>query len=89
MDMIYATIPVFGQQRRLYRETLMKYMVSSQERPHNYPLYCVHSDLDSFILYNDGDIDAQVTKAKNDIDEKHENQTQIVQQTLKLNLFRT
>jgi ribonuclease HI len=33
----------------------MKYMVSSQERPHNYPLYSTHSDLDSFILYNDGD----------------------------------
>jgi hypothetical protein len=55
LDMSYATIPVFGQQRRLYRETLMKYMVSSQEKPHNYPLYSAHSDLDSFILYNDGD----------------------------------
>lgn len=29
MNMNYATIPVFGQQRRLYRETLMKYMVNS------------------------------------------------------------
>ena len=29
LDMSYATIPVFGQHRRLYRETLMKYMVSS------------------------------------------------------------
>lgn len=29
MDMTYATIPIFGQPRRLYRETLMKYMVSS------------------------------------------------------------
>jgi hypothetical protein len=56
LDMSYATIPVFGQQRRLYRETLMKYMVSSQEKPHNYPLYSAHSDLDSFILYNDGDL---------------------------------
>jgi hypothetical protein len=27
--MSYTTIPVFGQQRRLYREKLMKYMVSS------------------------------------------------------------
>jgi hypothetical protein len=35
LDMSYATIPVFGQQRRLYRETLMKYMVNSQEEPHN------------------------------------------------------
>jgi len=56
MDMTFATIPVFGQQRRLYRETLIKFMVSSQDRPHNYLLYSVHSDFDSFILYNDGDI---------------------------------
>jgi hypothetical protein len=28
MDMSYATIPVFGQERRLYREVLLKYMVS-------------------------------------------------------------
>lgn len=54
--MTFATIPVFGQQRRLYRETLMKFMVSTQGSPQNYPLYYVHSDLDSFILYNDGDI---------------------------------
>jgi hypothetical protein len=55
LDMSYATVPVFGQQRRLYKETLMKYMVSSQEKPHNYPLYFAHSDLDCFILYNNGD----------------------------------
>ena len=29
MDMTYATIPVFSQPRRLYRETHLKYMVSS------------------------------------------------------------
>lgn len=60
--MTYATIPVFGQPRTLYRETLMTYMLSSQERPDNYPLYSVHTNLDSFILYNDndGDIDTQV-----------------------------
>jgi len=53
LDMSYATIPLFGQQRRLYRETLMKYMVNSQDKPHNYPLYFVHSDLleaNSFFL---------------------------------------
>ena len=33
MDMTYATIPIFSQPRRLYRETHMKYMVSNQERP--------------------------------------------------------
>jgi hypothetical protein len=41
LDMYYTTIPVFGQQRRLYKETMMKYMVNSQEKPHNYPLYFV------------------------------------------------
>jgi hypothetical protein len=66
LDMSYATIPVFGQQRRLYRETLMKYMVSSQEKPHNYPLYSAHSDLDSFILYNDGDMGEQITQLEED-----------------------
>ena len=60
--MSYATIPVFGQQRRLYRESLMKYMFSSQEKPHNYPLYFAHSDLDSFILYNDGDTEERDTQ---------------------------
>jgi ribonuclease HI len=65
LDMSYATVPVFGQQRRLYRETLMKYMVSSQEKPHNYPLYSDHSDLDSFILYHDsnaGEPETQMTE---------------------------
>jgi hypothetical protein len=62
LDMSYATVPVFGQQRRLYRETLMKYMVSSQEKPHNYPLYSAHSDLDLFILYHDGNAERQDTQ---------------------------
>lgn len=52
LDMSYATISVFGQPKRLYRETLMKYVVSSQEKPHNFPIYSMHSDKDSFILYN-------------------------------------
>ena len=53
MDMTYATILVFSQPRILYRETHMKYMVSSQEKPEKSPLYSIHTDLDSFILYND------------------------------------
>jgi hypothetical protein len=70
--MSYATVPVFGQQRRLYRETLMKYMVSSQENPHNYPLYSTHSDLDSFILYNDGDTGEQITQLEKDTSSPNE-----------------
>ena len=59
MDMTYATIPVFSQPRRLYRETHMKYMVSSQEKPDKSPLYSIHTDLDSFILYNDENLNEQ------------------------------
>jgi hypothetical protein len=66
LDMSYATVPVFGQQRRLYRETLMKYMVRSQEKPHNYPMYYALSDLDSFILYNDGDTGEQIVQLEED-----------------------
>jgi hypothetical protein len=60
LDMYYTTTQYSDNKRRLYRETLMKYMVSSQENPHNYPLYSAHSDLDSFILYNDGDLEEQI-----------------------------
>jgi ribonuclease HI len=74
LDMSYATIPIFGQKRWLYRETLMKYMVSSQEKPHNYPLYSVHSDLDSFILYYDGDTGEQDTQVMEDTSSQDEGQ---------------
>ena len=50
--MSYATISVFGHPKKLYRETLMKYVVSTQERPQIFPIYSMHSDIDSFILYN-------------------------------------
>ena len=53
MDGAYATIPVFSQLRRLYREAQMKFLVSSPEKPENSPVYSVHTDLDSFILCND------------------------------------
>ena len=76
LDMTYATIPVFGQSRRLYWEMLMKYMVSSQEKPHNYPLHSVHTDLDSFILYNDGIIDSQVSHIENDYKKDNDSQIQ-------------
>ena len=38
MDMTYATILFFSQPRRLYRETHMKYMVNSQEKPDTSPI---------------------------------------------------
>jgi len=52
LDMSYATISIFGQPKRLYRETLMRYVVSSQGKPQNFPIYSVYLDMDSFILYN-------------------------------------
>ena len=34
----------------------MKYMITSKEKPINKPIQDVHTDLESFILYNDGDL---------------------------------
>lgn len=31
----------------------MKYVVSSEEKPQNFPIYSIHLDMDSFILFND------------------------------------
>lgn len=52
LDMSYATILVFGHPKKLYRETLMKYVVSTHERPQKFPIYSMNYDIDSFILYN-------------------------------------
>lgn len=76
LDMSYATISVFGQPKRLYRETLMKYVVSSQEKPQNFPIYSLHLDMDSFILYNDEiypptDVTALALETKNSMNEKY------------------
>ena len=64
MDMSYATIPVFNQTRRLYRESHMKYMVSDIDRPNISPIYSIHSNLDSFILYNEDEISQQEKENK-------------------------
>ena len=34
----------------------MKYMVNNKDKPHNTPFYSTHSDLDSFILYNEDEV---------------------------------
>ena len=72
--MSYATITVFGQPKRLYRESIMKYMVSTEEKPQNFPIYAVHSDIDSYILFNDntGNInneEIQISKTDQNINE--------------------
>jgi hypothetical protein len=41
MDMSYATISVFGHDKRLYREVLLKYMVSNKMQPNNHPIYTI------------------------------------------------
>ena len=52
MNMSYATIPVFGVQRRLYRENRLKYMIRSEECPENQSIYVVDIDMGSAIFYN-------------------------------------
>jgi hypothetical protein len=53
MDMSYTTILVFGQERWLYREVLLKHMVSSKMKKNNHPIYFVDTEIDSSIFYND------------------------------------
>ena len=53
MDMSYATILVFGQDIRLYREVLLKYMVSNKSQPRNHPIYSIETKLLSSIFFND------------------------------------
>jgi hypothetical protein len=53
MDMYYAIVPVFGKDIRLYREVLLKYMVSSKDKPNNHPIYSIDTDIGSTIFYND------------------------------------
>jgi hypothetical protein len=52
MDMSYETIPIFGEQRRLYRETRLAHMVSSKDKPNNHPIYVVDIDIGSSIFYH-------------------------------------
>lgn len=52
MDFSYATIPIFNQQRKLWRENGLKYMVSSKECPENHPIYVVDTNMGSSIFFN-------------------------------------
>ena len=60
MDMSYATIPLFGGHRILYREKRLAYMVSSQDKIDNHPIYVVGIDLGSFIFLNDSHADPKI-----------------------------
>eukprot|EP00253_Pinus_taeda_P016371 PITA_16371 len=74
LDFSYATILVFGQMRKLYREKKMKYMITSKEKPMNHPINYVHTDLESFVLYFDSfnDVNSQLVEV-DDITEITEN----------------
>jgi hypothetical protein len=43
----------FGQDRRLYKEVLLKYMVSNNMQPNNHPIYFIDIEVGSSIFYND------------------------------------
>ena len=53
MDMSYATIPVFAEQRRLYIENMLAYMISNPQCPQNHPIYSMDIDLGSAIFCNE------------------------------------
>ena len=51
MDLTYATIPIFGgEQRRLYRESQLTYIVSDEADPTNHPIFALDTDLGSSLL---------------------------------------
>jgi hypothetical protein len=54
-DMSYATIPIFAEQRRLYRENRLACMISSLDCPQNHPIYSIDTDLGSSIFCNELD----------------------------------
>ena len=57
MDMSYETIPLFGGHGSMYRSKRLAYVVSSQDKPDNHPIYAVDVDLRSSIFFNDSHVD--------------------------------
>jgi ribonuclease HI len=51
MDLTYATILVFrGENRRLYREAKLAYIISDEANPNNHPIFALDTDLGSSLL---------------------------------------
>jgi hypothetical protein len=75
MDMSYTTIPVFGQDGRLYIEVFLKYMVSNKAQPNNHPIYFMETEIGSSILFNDLSFEEEVPKTDMDIKDKPDQQT--------------
>ena len=53
MHMSFATIPVFGDQRRLYREKKLAYVVSNQNKSLTHPDCSMDTYIGSSIFYYD------------------------------------
>jgi ribonuclease HI len=68
MDLSYATIPVFGgENRRLYREAQLAYIISDEENPTNHPVFSFDTDLGSSILQLTSAPEAPLEIRKNSI----------------------
>jgi hypothetical protein len=76
MDMSYDTIPVFSQERRLYREVLLKYMASRKTQPNNPLIYSVDTEVDSSIFYNDLSFEEGEPTTVMTVEDKVEHQTE-------------
>jgi hypothetical protein len=51
MDLSYANIPMFGsEQRKLYREAQLAYIISDETNPTDHPIFSLYTDLGSNIL---------------------------------------
>jgi hypothetical protein len=70
MDMLYATIPVFSQERWMYREVFLKYMVSSKTQPKNHPIYSINTEIISSIFYNVLSFEGEESMAVMTVEEK-------------------
>ena len=74
MDMSYATIPIFGEQRRLYKEIRLAYMVRCKYKLNNHPIYVVDTDLGSSIFYKDLCFKDEKKEHGNVLDKENEQQ---------------
>jgi hypothetical protein len=76
MDMSYVNILVFGQDRRLYREVFLKYMVSNKSQPNNHPIYFVEIEIGSSIFFNDLSFEEKMSKTDMTTKDKSDQQTE-------------
>ena len=52
MDLSYATIPIFSEQRRLYRENCLAYMINNKDNTEKHPIYSIDTDMGYTMFYN-------------------------------------